>query len=338
MAESRIVPGQTSAPASILVVKPSSLGDVVLTLPAVARLKHQWPAVDLRWLINPEWAPLLDGNPDVDQVLLFPRDQFRGIRGIVGVPAWAKQLRKRARSELVLDFQGLFRSAFLGRWCRQRQLVGLSDAREGARFFYDRAVAVNDSMHAVDRYLELVKACGINSTEPLSWKLPHGVPPQGFDGHQPFVFLHPFARGSGKSLNDTDIVRFCAALGNRRIVIAGRRTEPLPALDNAIDLVNRTTLLELVWLIRHARYVVSVDSGPMHIAAAMTSRLIGIHTWSDPQKVGPCNRDALVWQRGILATVADLKGARAGRAVPDMRALAACVAERLDNQPTLLPT
>src|SRR5687767_6747334 len=110
MAQSRIVAVDQSAPASILVIKPSSLGDVVLTLPAVAQLRHHWPAARLRWLINPEWAPLLDGNSDVDEVVIFPRDQFRGVRGMCRVPAWARQLRDRAASELVLDFQGLLRS------------------------------------------------------------------------------------------------------------------------------------------------------------------------------------------------------------------------------------
>jgi ADP-heptose:LPS heptosyltransferase len=69
-------------------------------------------------------------------------------------------------------------------------------------------------------------------------------------------------------------------------VVAGRADVTLPPMVNVTDLLNRTSLLELIWLIRQAQFVVSVDSGPMHIAAALTANLLSIHTWSDPAKVG----------------------------------------------------
>jgi ADP-heptose:LPS heptosyltransferase len=71
-------------------------------------------------------------------------------------------------------------------------------------------------------------------------------------------------------------------------------------------LLNHTTILQLIWLIRRARFVVSVDSGPTHIAAAVSDRLASIHTWTDPQKVGPYNSDAWVWKGGELWQVRDL--------------------------------
>jgi ADP-heptose:LPS heptosyltransferase len=284
-------------------------------------------------LVNPEWAPVLDENADVDEIVIFPRNEFHGVQGWARLPRWAAQLRASASSELVLDFQGLLRSALLGRLCRRGRLVGLSDAREGARYFYDHAVATTDSMHAVDRYLALVRALGIAADAPLSWKLPRGVQPQGFDGNQPFVLLHPFARGPGKSLGNVEVQRFCQALGDVRVVIAGRRGEALPPIDNAIDLVNQTTLLQLVWLIRHAQFVVSVDSGPMHIAAAITARLVAIHSWSDPCKVGPSRDDAVVWQRGMLTSVAELRNASPGRPAADLEDVASYVAGELRKAP-----
>jgi ADP-heptose:LPS heptosyltransferase len=316
-------------PDSILVIKPSSLGDVVHTLPAVALVKRYYPQAQIRWLVNPEWAPVLDGNPDVDEVVIFPREQFRGLRGFARAPGWATQLRASASSELVLDFQGLLRSALLGRICRRRALLGLSDAREGARFFYDRAIDVNHSMHAVERYLKLVSAVVVASEEPLSWKLPRGVAPQGFDAHLPFVLLHPFARGAGKSLEDAAVKRFCEALGPARVVIAGRRAEALPPIDNVVDLLNQTSLLQLIWLIRHAQCVVSVDSGPMHIASALTPRLIAIHTWSDPKKVGPFRAEATIWQQGTLRSVDDLRNGRPGREAAEIESVARSVASDL---------
>jgi ADP-heptose:LPS heptosyltransferase len=71
-------------------------------------------------------------------------------------------------------------------------------------------------------------------------------------------------------------------------------------------LLNHTSILQLIWLIRQARFTVSVDSGPTHIAAAISDRLISIHTWSKPQKVGPYNGNAWVWKNGELLRVSDL--------------------------------
>ncbi len=90
----------------------------------------------------------------------------------------------------------------------------------------------------------------------------------------------------------------CHALAPLRVVIAGRGGERLVPADNVTDLLNRTSLSELIWLIRRAAFVVSVDSGPMHIAAAITTNLLSIHTWSDPEKVGPHPRSAWIWKDG----------------------------------------
>ena len=154
------------APGSILILKPSSLGDIVHTLPAVSALKRRWPAAAIRWLVNPEWAPLLLGNPAVDETLLFPRHSFRGITGPLRLWRWARAFGKAGAADLVLDFQCLLRSALVGRFCRRSQFHGLSDAREGAGFFYDAMARVHSGMHAVDRYLALVESVGAPAALP----------------------------------------------------------------------------------------------------------------------------------------------------------------------------
>jgi len=303
----KIVPlPHTSAPGKepreILVIKPSSLGDVVHTLPAVALVKKRWPGARLRWLINPEWAPLLEGNPHVDEVVIFPRNELRGLRGLARIPKWAKSVAT-SPADLVLDFQGLLRSGLIARLCRAKdgRIVGLSDAREGAGFFYQQKADVTGIDHAVDRYLALVAALGISAAPPLEWPLPEGSAPAGFAGTAPFVLLHPFSRGVGKSLSVGDVSSFCRALAPVRVVLAGRSEESVPPLENVENLLNHTTLGELIWLIRRAAFVVSVDSGPMHIAAALTPHLLSIHTWSDPRKVGPYRPEAWIWKDGKLS-------------------------------------
>ena len=323
-----------ASPREILIVKPSSLGDIVHTLPAVTAIKTHWPDAHLRWIVNPEWAPLLEGNRHVDEVVIFPRRDFRGVRGMMRIAPWARALRERISADLVLDFQGLLRSALISKLCRGEggRIVGLSDAREGARHFYDESVDVSGCTHAVDRYLALVRALGIWVPQTHSWALPEGTEPAGFSTAERFIVLHPFSRGKGKSLSVADVSKFCRALAPARIVLAGRTDERVPPLLNVTDLLNRTTLAELIWLLRRASYIVSVDSGPMHIAAALTPRLVSIHTWSDPAKVGPYNPDAWIWKDGALF---QMKNAASKTLAPDIRALAAFVRATFSSVPEL---
>ena len=118
--------------------------------------------------------------------------------------------------------------------------------------------------------------------------------------------LHPFSRGDGKSLTDEQVRDLCEALAPLPVVLVGRSDDTLPTLrDGVIDLLNQTTLEELVGVTRRAGFVISVDSGPMHIAAAISDRLVSIHTWSDPRKVGPYAPGAWVWKAGALQQMGD---------------------------------
>lgn len=300
-------------------------------------LKRHWPTARLHWLVNPEWAPLLAGNPCIDQSVIFPRRDFKGVRGWMRVARWARSLRKGIKADLVLDFQGLLRTALISRLCRAEsgRIVGLSDAREGARYFYTTVADVRDQVHAVDRYRALVASLGIPIDGPPSWPLPEGRAPDGFAVTEPFVLLHPFARGVGKSLSVPDVAAFCQAIAPVRVVLAGRAAaSAVPNAGNVTLLVNRTTMSELIWLIRRATMVVSVDSGPMHIGAAVASRLVAIHTWSDPRKVGPYRDDAWIWQAGRLSTRRDRDQPQRHLPVPSLTALARWVREELARSGT----
>ena len=288
------------APESVLVLKTSSLGDVLHTLPAVAALKRHWPTSKVRWLVNPEWAPLVENNPVVDEVLLFPRNDFRGTLGPLRLLAWAQRFGPKASAPLVLDFQGLLRSAILGRFARSNLFYGLSDAREGARFFYDAMAEVSRKQHAVERYLALVQMLGVPTGGPLSWPLPPFALPKNFDSTTPFIAFHPFSRGKGKSLSVPEVLKICEVLAPARVVLLGRSDLVLPHTGNLENWLNRTSLLELLSVLECAQWTLSVDSGPMHMAAALSARVLALHTWTDPQKVGPFPKEAWVWKDGAL--------------------------------------
>ncbi|HCN29073.1 MAG TPA: hypothetical protein DIT64_10025 [Verrucomicrobiales bacterium] len=314
---------------SLLVVKPSSLGDIVHTLPAVHAIKSAHPHLHVRWLANTEWNPLLEGSPVVDEVVPFPRKSFRGLLGGMRFLNWiSAQWRRRPHPEpeIVLDFQGLLRSGLVARLSGSRPVVGLSDSREGARFFHDHVIAVNAGAHALERYLEVPSAFGIPLEKPRT-PLPEGTMPAGWPEREDAVVVHPWSRGKGKSLEPAVLEALCAALAPSPVVLVGvRNGVSVPRGEHITDLSARTTLPELVWLLRRARGVVSVDSGPMHIAAAVNDRTLGIHTWSDPRQVGPHNPRAWVWKDGRIAHRCDFASAECASTrspnTEDARALA----------------
>jgi heptosyltransferase-1 len=306
-------------PARILILKPSSLGDIVHTLPAVAALRAQYPGAHLTWMVNPEWAPLLEGHPHVDDLLLFPRADFRGPAGWLRFGRWCRALRRQTPPDLILDFQGLLRTALVARAFRGVAVYGLADAREGARFGQTRTVPVDPLAHAVERYLALAAAAGATLAGAPPFALPPGDRPSEEIPRDPFIVLHPFSRGRGKSLSPEAVRAFCRAV-DHPVVLVGRGGEALSDLPpQTTNLLNRTGLTGLLWLLRHADFVVSVDSGPMHLAAAVTDRLLAIHTWSDPCRVGPYRPGAHVWKARNFLPALDPAGSSAPAVVPSVR-------------------
>jgi heptosyltransferase-1 len=297
---------------SILIIKPSSLGDIVHTLPAVAAIRDAHRKASITWVMNPEFTPLLRGSPDVNHIHVFPRREFGGLGAPVSMMPWLKETRK-LRPDLALDFQGLLRSAFIARVSGAKEVYGMSDGREGSRFFYSRTAKVNRREHAVERYLKLAELAGATIGDALRCPLPTGDTLPRFDEFPPFILLHPFARGKGKSLTDGVIEEICRAFAPTRVVVVGKTNRNLDIAENCVELTNQTSLLQLIRLIRVARFVISVDSGPMHIAAAVNDRLLSIHTRTNPRRVGPYNSNAWIWKDGKILRVSELENTRLKR-------------------------
>ena len=291
----------------ILILKPSSLGDIVQTLPALAALRRGRPDAHLSWVVNSEWVSALGENPALNGIHVFPRHRFRGIKGALEFAQWLKRDPPTWKIDTVLDFQGLLRSGLIARATSAPQVIGLSDSREGARFFHGQVVRTTGVVHSVERYLQLAKSAGAVDG-PIEFPLRAGEPVPEFKCPvEPFLVLHPFARGKGKSLAHDDVGVFCRAVHPRPVIVVGRgRSADAPWPENAINLLDRTSIPELIWLLRRAAATVSVDSGPMHLAAAAGRPLIGIHAWTDPRTVGPYRPDAVVWKGSTMCRFDEL--------------------------------
>jgi len=262
----------------ILVVRLGSMGDVIHALPAVASLKHSFPHSRLSWVIKPRWAPLLEGNPFVDEIIPFDRSA----REILAT----RRILRRERFELAVDLQGLIQSALVAASARADKIVGLArtQARESfAALFYSTAVRTS-ALHRVDRYLELVAAAGASSlvrTFPLPPGRPEGTLPEG-----PFVLACPLAGWHAKQWP----VSHYAELARRLrvpLVVNGPSDafDVLKQIDGAH--VHVSSIQGLIDATRRAQAVVGVDSGPVHLAAALGKPGVAIYGPTDPASHGP---------------------------------------------------
>jgi heptosyltransferase-1 len=254
------------------------MGDVIHALPAVASLKHSFPHSHLSWVIKPQWAPLLEGNPFVDEVIPF----IRSPREILAT----RRLLRSQRFDLAVDLQGLIQSALVAASARADKIVGLarSQARESfAAMFYSAAVRTN-AVHRVDRYLELVSAAGATSLL-RTFALPAGQP-EGSLPDGPFVLACPLA-GWGSKQWPMDHYAELAGRLKMPLVVNGP-----PAAADALQRilgaqVHLSGLAGLIDATRRAHSIVGVDSGPVHLAAALGKCGVAIYGPTDPASHGP---------------------------------------------------
>lgn len=262
----------------ILVVRLGSMGDVIHSLPAVASLKHSFPRSHLSWIIKPQWAPLLAGNPYVDEVIPFERTAS-------GLAAAWRRLREE-RFQLAVDLQGLIQSALIAAAARPEKIVGLdrSQAREPlAALVYSTAVRTQ-AAHRVDRYLEVAAAAGATNmvpTFPLPPGHPEGALPEG-----PFVLACPLAGWVSKQWPLEYYEELAAGL-KLPLVLNGSpaAADMLSRVPGAY--VHTSGIPGLIDATRRARAVVGVDSGPLHLAAALSKPGVAIFGPTDPASHGP---------------------------------------------------
>jgi heptosyltransferase-1 len=262
----------------ILVVRLSSMGDVIHALPAVASLKHSYPRSTLTWVIRPKWAYLLEGNPFVDRVIPMERT----VRGSM---AAVRELR-REHFDIVVDFQGLLQSALVAGLARADKKVGLhrSQARErAAALFYSTAV-LTKAAHRVDANLELAAAAGASNilrAFPVPEGQPEGTLPEGR-----FVLASPLAGWASKQWPFEFYEEIAQELGMPLVVNGPPQSAGLLARVPGAQ-IHLSGIAGLIDATRRAYAVIGVDSGPLHLAAALSKPGVAIYGPTDPASHGP---------------------------------------------------
>lgn len=296
----------------ILIIKPSSLGDIILALPALSALRRSFPDAEISWLIRPEFATLIENHPHIDRIIIFDR-KFLG-KALQNAKAFAALLSlisglRKEKFDAVFDFQGLFRTGSLAWLADCKNRFGMTPAREHAYFFYTEKVPQDaDCIHLVDYYLKIVKTAGASDTD-VRFVLP--IAPAAADAANRLLTTHKIALnnyvvlvpGSAHPDKCWPVERF-AKLAEKihadfglSIVATGIDSEK-PMLEKLArladipitNLAGRTTISELAALLKSARLVVSNDTGTGHIAAALATPTVIIFGRSNPARVQPYAR------------------------------------------------
>jgi lipopolysaccharide heptosyltransferase I len=292
----------------LLIVRLGSLGDVIHAVPAAAALRRAYPHAEIDWLVDVRHRDLLDLVPVVDRRIPVNTGSAGSLSSALG------ELR-RSRYDVALDLQGLLKSAILARLSGARRVVGFPAdllRERAARVFYTET-AGDAAPHVIDRNLSMLKAVGVRMAEcefPMEDRRPHLAADArsrlGLGGGEPFVLLNPGAAWPNKRWPPVYFAEVARELAKRHqlrsLVLWGPGEEPIAravadASDNTAVVAPGTDIAGLVSLIKAAALMISGDTGPMHIAGASGTPLVGIFGPTDPGRNGPWAEDDLVVSR-----------------------------------------
>ena len=312
----------------ILILKPSSLGDVVHALPVLRLLKLHLPQSEIFWWLESSLVPLLADDPDLTGIFSFQRQGWSASNHWPKLWASIRAMR-RERFDWAIDLQGLARSG-LFTWLANAELsIGLDNtregAREGARLYYDRLTPrAAPGTHAVDRYLAVLPQLGVPVHQNFQWlperpQLAAAVREKWQPDSARWVALLPGARWDNKRWPVEyfiDLVRRLSPLApDLKFAILGGTADR--ALGHAIaetnpsrclDLTGRTSLLEMIEWVRLSELVITNDTGPMHIAAALKKPIIALFGPTDPNATGPYGQRQNVLQLSSPSCIPCMKG------------------------------
>lgn len=288
----------------ILVIKLSSLGDIAHALLAVRTLKERTGA-EIDWAVQPEYAALLACCPDVARTIAFPRRGF--FRNLF---PFLRELR-RERYDVIVDLQGLMKSALAARLARGGKRLGPAWAREGSRWLYNAQPPRRDGprRHAVEELMDVVALMAPGDSRPPEPQLE--FPEAESNGSPgPHVALAPFSRWPTKNWPLEKFAelgrRLAAEMGCQIRIVGGPENfaqgEELAGRigSGARNLCGKTDLPGLCALLKSMDLLVTVDSGPMHWADAMGVPLVAIFGATDPARTGPYRQqDRVVAKAGL---------------------------------------
>lgn len=315
---------------NILIVKLSAIGDIIHTLPSLAALRRLYPGANITWAIEDASSDLISDHPYLDRVIVSHRKRWirdlkkgRITKPIGEIKNFINDLRKRPY-DLVIDFHGLFKSALVVFLSSGKRRLGYDSMQEFSGFFLNEKIPEDMNKHAVDRYLDFLQYLGADSKEP-EFLIPIGqgnmdrveelLQRNDIDKNGRFVAVSPVALWDTKLWADEKFAGLCDRIAEDlkvRIIFTGTERDKLEHIQSrmratSVNLGGQTTLRDLAYLYQRCALLITTDSGPMHLAAAMGTPVIALFGPTDPARTGPYGKGHVVIQRKLSCSPCFLK-------------------------------
>ena len=277
----------------ILIIKPSSFGDIVQAAPCAAALKKVYPGCKVSWVVFKQWAGLVEMFPDIDNVVVWDRNN-----GLTGFFRVLKEIRK-TEFDIAIDLQGLLRSAFLTRFAKAKIKIGVPGMKEGSAFLLKEPYPQNAAMNATLRNLEPLRfLTGTTFLPEINIKIDEDSRTYAQNLlkenniKEDFIALLPFARGKGKDWGASNYENFIRLINekyqNFQTVILGSASDYGKIKSGkTVDLCGKTNLKQLAAVLSKSIMTVGADTGPMHLASALNVPSVFIFGKSDINETAP---------------------------------------------------
>lgn len=310
----------------ILIVKTSAIGDVTHTLPALNCLRRKYPEARITWLVEEAAADLVRSHQALDRVLISKRKKwFAELRtgnrlgAFKKITGFIKELR-RVKFDLIIDFQGLLKSGVLVGLARGGRKVGFGRGMQHSEcsyiFLNERLPAVDMEIHALDREILLLAGIGVECDK-ISFNLPISTAEldracellTGFGRENgPLLAINPQTKWPTKLWDNKKFALVADRLAGQgcRVFFTGGPADKkvigeiqAAMKENSLNLAGKSTLKTLAALYRKADLVISTDTGPMHIAAAMGTAVVALFGPTAPWRTGPYGDQHQVLRTGV---------------------------------------
>ena len=290
----------------ILVVKLSAIGDVIHALPVSYAIKETFPEAKLTWVVEPPAYDLLTMNPCIDEIITFYKKDFKSVRGFLEHIRPFRRILRQETYDAVLDLQGLFKSAAIAHIAKAPLKLGMCNMRELSNHVSRPVIGPHAMGHIVERYLDVARALGCK-TERIVF--PIEVPKvdadtarslmeqEGARMENPYIVFVIGANWPNKRWPTKYFAELSEWLYEKQAipVIVGnglldrQKAAEVEAMTEVppVNLVDKTNLKQLAYILQNARLVIGGDTGPVHLASGMGTRTIMLMGPTDANRNGP---------------------------------------------------
>lgn len=284
-------------PKKILIIRPSSFGDIVHGLPFLSSITQAFPEAQIHWVVARGLHTFLKNHPLIDRLWIIDKDRWKQPgylkKTIKEIFVFLRDLKSQ-HFDVSIDLSGLLRSGLISMASGAGIRLGFEESDEGSPFFYTHKIKGGTEIHAIDRYLKIAKFMGCDTSVIKYPFAPFPENPQvcrSLPGE--YIVMAPSA---GKEANLWPAKRFgqlAAKLPLPSVIVSSPGDAYLAqeveknADGNTVSLAGRTSLKELISVIANASFFISNDTGPMHIAAALDVPVFAIFGPANPVRTGP---------------------------------------------------